>query len=66
MRTPKKKALSIQITHEQHVFISKLAIDKGVTITSLIVKYIDYLQARHPIQRHLLHAESKPAAKLDV
>lgn len=60
-----KLKLNMNIPAELHIMLRKLAIEKRLTATAIIVQYLQYLQAQHYKQRDALNENSPKTFKLD-
>ena len=66
MTSPKgKKALNIELPIELHNALKKTAIDHGITVTAVIIQYIQFLQQKPVRQRKILNEQSETSFKLD-
>lgn len=66
MNVPRgKKALNIDLPIELHDILKKVAIENGLTVTAVIVQYIQYLRQKRYNQRKALNGKSKANFTLD-
>jgi hypothetical protein len=56
----------VQVEADLHYILKKLSDESGLSITQIIVQYIQYLRTVHFKKRKPLHANSNGDFKLDI
>lgn len=60
-----KKSINMDIPADLYDMLRKLCVDTGLTATSIVVQYLEYLQKQHYKRRQVLNEHSESDFKLD-
>ena len=59
------KGLNVNLPLDLYVMLKKLSIDKRITISSIIIQYLQYLKNKHHKSRKVLNEDSTSDFELD-
>ena len=61
-----KMSLNMYVPADLHEMLKNLSLETGLSATSIVIQYLEFLQAQHPSKRKVLSEKSTTTFKLDT